>query len=197
MAESNRNAQVDAFLSHADKWGAEFEALRAIVLRSGLMEGLKWGWPCYTLDGRNIVLIHGFKDYCALLFFKGALLQDPEGILIQQTENVQAGRQLRFVEVGRIVEIESVIKSYIDQAIAVERAGLKVEMKRAKDFPMPVEFQSRIEEDDILRSAFYRLTPGRQRAYILYFSSAKQSKTRESRIETCIQPILDGKGLDD
>jgi uncharacterized protein YdeI (YjbR/CyaY-like superfamily) len=197
MSQENRNPQVDAFLRKAEAWRAEFEGLRAITLGCGLTEELRWGWPCYTLDEHNIVLIHGFKDYCALLFFKGALLNDPEGILIRQTENVQAGRQIRFTGVRQIEEMEDGIKSMIRQAIDVEKAGLKVEKKRTEEFSVPDEFRKRLEEDDKLHDSFYTLTPGRQRAYLLYFSSAKQSKTRESRIDKYVQPILDGKGLDD
>ena len=197
MTEPKRNPQVDAFLREAEIWRAEFAALRAIVLDCGLTEEVKWGQPCYTLDKRNIVLMHGFKDYCALLFFKGALLKNPNGILIQQTENVQAGRQIRFTGVRQIVDMESVIKTTIRQAIEVEKAGLKVEKKNTADFSMPEEFKMRLNQDEKLHDAFYALTPGRQRAYLLYFSSAKQSKTRESRIDKYVQPILDGKGLDD
>lgn len=197
MTKSATNPGVDAFLREAKTWRAEFEALRAIVLDCGLTEDLKWGQPCYTLDKRNIVLMHGFKDYCALLFFKGALLKDPKGVLIQQTENVQAGRQIRFTGVRQIAEMESVITSTIREAIEVEKAGLKVEKKKTKDFMIPDKFKNRLEEDDKLRVAFHALTPGRQRAYLLYFASPKQPKTRDSRIEKCVQPILDGKGLDD
>ncbi len=197
MTESSKNPKVDAFVRNAEAWRAEYEALRAIVLGCGLTEELKWGQPCYTLDNRNVVLIHGFKDYCALLFIKGALLKDPEGMLIQQTENVQAGRQIRFTGVRQIIEMESVIKATISEAIEVERAGLKIEKKKTEDFSMPDEFKGRLDQDKDLRRAFAALTPGRQRAYLLYFSSAKQSKTKESRIDKCVQPILDGKGLDD
>ena len=197
MTEPKKNPKVDAFLRNAETWRAEFEALRAIVLDCGLSEELKWGQPCYSLDKRNIVLMHGFKDYCALLFFKGALLKDPEGVLVQQTANVQAGRQIRFAGVRQIEEMASVIKATIREAIEVEKAGLKVEKKTTSDFAMPDEFKKRLDDDDTLHDAFYALTPGRQRAYLLYFSSARQSKTRESRIDKYVQPILDGKGLDD
>ena len=197
MTEPMKNPKVDAFLRNAETWRAEFEALRAIVLDCGLSEELKWGQPCYSLDKRNIVLMHGFKDYCALLFFKGALLKDPEGVLVQQTANVQAGRQIRFAGVRQIEEMEGVIKATIREAIEVEKAGLKVEKKTTSDFAMPDEFKKRLDDDEKLHDAFYALTPGRQRAYLLYFSSAKQSKTRESRIDKYVQPILDGKGLDD
>ena len=167
------------------------------MLDCGLTEEMKWGQPCYTLETRNIVLMHGFRDYCALLFFKGALLKDPEGVLIQQTENVQAGRQIRFAGARQIADMEGVIRATIRAAIEVEKAGLKVDLKPTKDFAMPDEFKRRLDDDETLHDAFYALTPGRQRAYLLYFSSAKQSKTRESRIEKYVQPILDGKGLDD
>lgn len=197
MTEPKTNPRIDAFLRNTETWRSEFEALRAIVLDCGLTEELKWGQPCYTLDQRNIVLIHGFKDYCALLFFKGALLKDPEGVLIRQTENVQAGRQIRFTKVRQIEKMESAIKATIVEAIEVEKAGLKVEKKKTEDFSMPDEFKKRLDGDKALRGAFEALTPGRQRAYLLYFSSAKQLKTRESRIEKCVQSILDGKGLDD
>ena len=197
MPEPMTNPKVDAFLREAEAWREEYEALRAIVLGCGLTEELKWGQPCYTLDKRNVVLIHGFKDYCALLFMKGALLKDPDSILIQQTENVQAGRQLRFTGLRQIEEREDAIKSMIRQAIEVEKAGLKVEKKKTEDFPMSDEFRKRLERDEKLHDAFYALTPGRQRAYLLYFSSAKQSQTRLSRIDKYAQPILEGKGLDD
>ena len=197
MPEPMTNPKVDAFLRNAEAWRAEYQALRAIVLGCGLTEELKWGQPCYTLDKRNVVLMHGFKDYCALLFIKGALLKDPKGVLIQQTENVQAGRQIRFTGLRQIEEMESVIRATIHDAIEVEKAGLKVEKKKTEDLSMPDEFRKRIDQDMKLHDAFYALTPGRQRAYLLYFSSAKQSNTRESRIDKYFQPILDGKGLDD
>lgn len=194
---NNMNPKVDFFFNKADKWQGEFEKLRAIVLDCGLTEELKWGQPCYTLEGSNIVLMHGFKEYCALLFMKGALLQDPNGILIQQTENVQAARQIRFTNVQQIIELEPILKSYILAAIDVEKAGLEVEHKKTEDFPMPEEFIDTLEQVPGLQDAFEALTPGRQRAYLLHFSAPKQSKTRASRIEKCIQQILDGKGLDD
>ncbi len=197
MTEPKTNPKVDALLRETDTWRAEFEALRAIVLDCGLTEDMKWGQPCYTLENRNIVLIHGFRDYCALLFFKGALLKDPEGVLIKQTKNVQAGRQIRFTGARQIADMEGVIKATIRSAIEVEKAGLKVGLKATRDFAMPDEFKRRLDDDEKLHDAFYALTPGRQRAYLLFFSSAKQSKTRESRIEKYVQPILDGKGLDD
>lgn len=194
---NNMNPKVDFFFNKADKWQGEFEKLRAIVLDCGLTEELKWGQPCYTLEGSNIVLMHGFKEYCALLFMKGALLQDPNGILIQQTENVQAARQIRFTNVQQIIELEPILKSYILAAIDVEKAGLEVELKKTEDFPMPEEFIDTLEQVPGLQDAFEALTPGRQRAYLLHFSAPKQSKTRASRIEKCIQQILDGKGLND
>lgn len=194
---NNMNPKVDFFFNKADKWQGEFEKLRAIVLGCGLTEKLKWGQPCYTLEDSNIVLMHGFKEYCALLFMKGALLQDPNGILIQQTENVQAARQIRFTNVQQIIELEPILKTYILAAIDVEKAGLEVELKKTEDFPMPEEFIDTLEQVPGLQDAFEALTPGRQRAYLLHFSAPKQSKTRASRIEKCIQQILDGKGLND
>lgn len=191
------NPKVDVFLRKAGKWQEEFEKLRMIILDRGLTEEFKWGNPCYTLDERNIVLMHGFKEYCALLFFKGALLNDPRGILIQQTKNVQAARQIRFTNVREIVKMKSVLKAYIDQAIAVEKAGLKVNLKKTADFEIPEEFLNKLDENPDLKTAFDALTPGRQRAYIFYFSQPKQSKTRESRVEKSMQPILNGKGLND
>jgi uncharacterized protein YdeI (YjbR/CyaY-like superfamily) len=197
MTKSNMNPKVDGYLSKAKKWREEFEKLRMIVLGCQLTEALKWGAPCYTFQKKNIVLIHGFKEYCALLFFKGALLKDTNGILIKQTENVQAGRQIRFTNVREIVEMETVLKAYIYEAIDVERAGLKVNFKTTTEFVCPEEFQNKLDKNPTLKTAFNALTPGRQRAYILYFSSPKQSKTRDSRVEKCTQQILDGKGLDD
>jgi uncharacterized protein YdeI (YjbR/CyaY-like superfamily) len=191
------NPKVDFFFSKAKKWKEEFERLRAIVLDSGLSEELKWGKPCYTFQKSNIVLIHGFKDYCALLFFKGALLKDAKGILVQQTENVQAARQVRFTNVREIVKMEPVLKAYIKEAIEVERAGLNVTYKKTSEFKVPEEFQNKLDEIPALKAAFDAFTPGRQRGYLFYFSQAKQSKTRESRVEKCMQQILSGKGLDD
>jgi uncharacterized protein YdeI (YjbR/CyaY-like superfamily) len=191
------NPKVDFFFSKAQKWQEEFEKLRMIILDCPLTEELKWGVPCYTVDGKNIALIHGFKEYCAILFVKGALLQDTQGLLIQQTENVQAARQMRFTNVREIVEMEPILKAYLHEAIEVEKAGLKVNYKKATEFIVPEEFISKLEEVPGLQDAFEALTPGRQRAYILHFSAAKQSKTRESRVEKYIQQILDGKGLDD
>jgi uncharacterized protein YdeI (YjbR/CyaY-like superfamily) len=181
----------------AKKWQEEFEKLRMIMLGCQLTEELKWGWPCYTFQKRNIVLIHGFKEYCALLFFKGALLKDTKGILIQQTENVQAARQIRFTNVREIVKMEPILKAYIHEAIKVEKAGTKVDFKKTSEFKIPEEFQNKIDKIPALKTAFHALTPGRQRAYIFYFSQPKQSKTRESRVEKCMQQILNGKGLND
>ena len=191
------NPKVDKFLSRAQKWQKEFEKLRTIILACGLTEELKWGQPCYTFQNKNIVLIHGFKEYCAILFMKGALLKDAKGILIQQTENVQAGRQIRFTSIQEIVKIESILKTYIYEAVEVEKAGLKVEMKKTSDYKVPEEFQNKLDKNKTLKTAFEALTPGRQRAYIFYFSQAKQSKTREARIEKYLPQILKGKGLDD
>lgn len=191
------NPKVDVFLSNTKKWREELEKLRMIILDCGLTEELKWGQPCYTFQNRNIVLIHGFKEYCALLFVKGALLKDANGVLIQQTENVQAGRQIRFTNVQKIVEMEPILKAYIYEAIEVEKAGLKVYHKKTSEFIIPEEFQNKLDEIPALKTAFDALTPGRQRAYILYFSAPKQSKTRASRVEKCMQQILNGKGLND
>ena len=191
------NPKVDCYFSKAKKWQKEYEKLRTIILDCGLTEELKWGCPCYTFQKRNIVLIHGFKEYCALLFFKGALLNDPNGILIQQTENVQAARQIRFTNVREIVKMEPILKAYIYEAIEVEKAGLKVNFKKTTEFKIPEEFQNKLDEIPALKTAFDALTPGRQRAYIFYFSQPKQSKTRESRVEKYMQQILNGKGLND
>lgn len=176
-------------------WEAELAALRTLVLDAGLTEDCKWGVPCYTFEKGNIVLIHSFKDYCALLFFKGALLKDAKGILIQQTENVQAGRQLRFTDVRDIVKLKTTIKAYLQEAIAVEKTGLKVSMKPTAEFAIPEEFQAKLDAYPALKTAFKALTPGRQRAYLLHFAAAKQAKTREARIEKCTPQILNGKGL--
>jgi uncharacterized protein YdeI (YjbR/CyaY-like superfamily) len=191
------NPKVDFFFSKAKKWQAEFAQLRTIVLDYGLTEDLKWGHPCYTFQNSNIVLIHGFKEYCALLFFKGALLQDADGILIQQTENVQAARQIRFTNVREIVNMEPTLKAYIKEAIEVEKAGLEVTYKKTPEFKISEEFQNKLDETPALKTAFDALTPGRQRGYLLYFSAPKQSKTRESRVEKCMHRILNGKGLND
>jgi uncharacterized protein YdeI (YjbR/CyaY-like superfamily) len=191
------NPKVDFFFNKAKKWKEEFEKLRTIVLDCGLTEDLKWGKACYTFQKSNIVLIHGFKEYCALLFFKGALLKDDKGILIQQTENVQAGRQIRFTNVREIVEMETILKAYIKEAIEVEKAGWKVNYKKTSEFKVPEEFQNKLDAIPALKTAFDALTPGRQRGYLFYFSQPKQSKTREARVEKCLQQILNGKGLDD
>lgn len=191
------NPKVDFYFDKADKWQKEVNQLRTIVLGCGLSEELKWGCPCYTYQDSNIVLIHMFKEYCALLFFKGALLNDANGILIQQTENVQSARQIRFTNVREIVEMAPTLKAYIYEAIAVEEAGLKVKLKKTADFEIPEEFQKKLDKMPALRTAFAALTPGRQRAYIFYFSQAKQSKTRESRVEKYLEKILSGKGLED
>jgi uncharacterized protein YdeI (YjbR/CyaY-like superfamily) len=191
------NPKVDAYLRKAKKWQEEFEKLRMIILDCGLTEELKWGVPCYSFEKSNIVLIHGFKEYCALLFFKGALLKDANGILIQQTKNVQAARQIRFTNIRQIVKMKTILKAYIYEAIEVEKAGLKVKFKETAEFTVPEEFQNKLDEMPALRTAFYALTPGRQRAYIVYFSQPKQSKTRESRVEKSKRQILDGKGLND
>jgi len=191
------NPKVDWFFNKETKWQEAYAELRTLALDCGLSEELKWGCPCYTFQNSNIVLIHGFKDYCALLFMQGSLLKDPEGILVQQTENVQASRQIRFTNAQDIVNNESILKEYINQAVDVEKAGLKVELKKTTEFKMPDEFKTVLEDMPELKTAFEALTPGRQRGYLLYFSSPKQSKTRESRIEKCIPQILIGKGLDD
>jgi uncharacterized protein YdeI (YjbR/CyaY-like superfamily) len=190
------NPKVDELISNSKKWKEEFEKLRMIVLDGGLTEEVKWHWPCYTYQKRNIVLIHGFKEYCAILFFKGALLKDPNGILIRQTENVQAARQIRFTNVKEIVEQKIILKAYIHEAIEVEKTGLKVNFKKSSDFNIPEEFQIKLDKDFALKTAFEALTPGRQRAYLFYFSQPKQSKTRESRIEKYMQRIIAGKGID-
>ncbi|MFU7589025.1 YdeI/OmpD-associated family protein [Priestia sp. RMT2NF4] len=197
MTNSKMNPKVDEFLTKAKKWKEEYETLRKIVLDCELTEDFKWMNPCYTFEKKNIVLIHGFKEYCALLFPKGSLLQDSHGILIQQTENVQGARQIRFTNVQEIVEKEAMLKAYIYEAIEVEKAGLKVKAKKPEELIIPEELQHKFDEIPALKDAFTTLTPGRQRAYILYFSAAKQSKTRESRVEKCIPNILNGKGLND
>src|SRR5688572_5949610 len=199
MTMSEMNPKVDWFFSKDTKWQKEYEKLRKIILDCGLIEELKWGCPCYTFENTNIVLIHGFKEYCALLFFKGALLNDSNGILIRQTKNVQSARQVRFTNVREIVnpDVISGLKAYIYEAIEVEKAGLKVKLKKTSEYKIPEEFQKKLNKTPALKTAFYALTPGRQRAYIFYFSQPKQSKTRESRVEKYIQQILNGKGLDD
>lgn len=197
MKNSRMNPKVDEYLSNVKQWQEEFEKLRMIILDCELTEELKWGKPCYTLKNSNIVLIHGFKEYCALLFFKGALLHDTHGLLIQQTENVQAARQIRFTNVQEIIEKEAILKSYINEAIDVEKSGLEVDLKKQTEFKIPEEFQNKLEEIPSLRTAFEALTPGRQRAYLIHFSEPKQAKTREARVEKSMQQILKGKGLND
>jgi len=197
MTKSGMNPKVDFYFSKAKKWQEELEKLRMIVFDCGLTKEVKWGVPCYTFQKSNIVLIHVFKEYCALLFFKGALLNDANGILIQQTQNVQAGRQIRFTNVREIVEMEPILKTYIYEAIEVEKASLKVNFIKNTELLFPEEFQKKLDEIPAVEAAFDALTPGRQRAYNLYFSAPKQSKTRESRVEKCMQQILNGKGLND
>jgi len=191
------NPKVDFFFNKAQKWQDEFDKLRMIALECQLTEELKWGCPCYTFQKNNLVLIHGFKEYCALLFFKGALLHDTHSILIRQTENVQASRQIRFTNILEITDLEPILKAYIYEAIEVEKAGLKVELKKKAELLFPEEFQQKLNEFPALKTAFEALTPGRQRAYILYFTAPKQAKTRESRVEKCLEQILNGKGLND
>ena len=191
------NPKVDAFINKAGQWQEEYRKLRTILLDSGLTEDLKWGVPCYTLDNKNVVIMHGFKEYCGLLFVKGVLLKDDKNILITQTENVQAARHVRFTNVREIDRLKAVLKAYIKEAIEAEIAGLKVNYKKTAEFTMPDEFQTRLEENPALHEAFEALTPGRQRAYLLYFSAPKQSKTREARVEKSVPRILKGKGLND
>ena len=191
------NPKVDAYLSNAKTWQEHIGALRMAVLDCKLVEDLKWGVPCYTFQGTNIVLIHVFKEYCALLFFKGALLKDAQGILIQQTKNTQAARQIRFTTVEQIVAMKPLLRAYIEEAIEIEKAGLTVSFKTTAEFIVTEEFQLKLDQNPALKTAFSALTPGRQRAYMLYFSAPKQSKTKESRIEKCVPQILNGKGLKD
>ena len=191
------NPKVNFYFNKAKNWQEELEQLRTIVLDCGLTEELKWGVPCYTNGKSNIVLIHVFKEYCALLFFKGALLNDPSGILIQQTKNVQVARQIRFTNVREIARKKPILKAYIHEAIEVEKAGLKVPVKKTSEFTISEEFKNKLDKTPALRTAFNALTPGRQRAYLLYFSQPKQSKTRESRIQKSMPQILKGKGLND
>ncbi|MHC1550866.1 YdeI/OmpD-associated family protein [Phyllobacterium sp. K27] len=197
MTKSETNPKVDAFLSRAKSWKEEFAELRSIALECELTEELKWGVPCYTFQNSNIVLIHGFKAYCAMLFIQGALLKDSKNVLIQQTENVQSARQIRFTGLPEITGMKAILKDYIQEAIEVQKAGLKVDFKTTKEFAVPEEFQAKLNNLPAVKTAFYALTPGRQRAYLLHFSSAKQSKTREARIEKSLPRILEGKGLDD
>jgi uncharacterized protein YdeI (YjbR/CyaY-like superfamily) len=197
MTKSKMNPKVDFFFNKPGKWQKEVNRLRTIVLGCQLTEELRWGCPCYTLEEGNVVLIHTFKEYCALLFFKGALLKDPGGILIQQTKNVQAARQIRFTNLREITERATAVKAYIHEAIEAEKAGLKVKLKKTREFSVPDEFAVELGKLPALKTAFYALTPGRQRAYLLYFSAPKQSKTRVARIEKCKRKILGGKGLTD
>jgi uncharacterized protein YdeI (YjbR/CyaY-like superfamily) len=194
--EQKRNPKVDAHISRAEKWQEEFKKLRMIILGCPLTEELKWGKPCYTFQNSNVVILQGFKEFCALLFAKGALLSDPKGLLEKPGESTQAARRIPFTNVQEIVKMESVLKAYINEAIAAQKAGLEVEFKKNPE-PVPEELQNRLDESPALKTAFEALTPGRQRGYILYFSAAKQSKTRESRIEKWMQQILKGKGLND
>lgn len=192
------NTQAQQFFDNAKKWKEEFDLLRTIIRENeALEEDYKWMHPCYTYGKKNVVLIHGFKEYCALLFHKGALIKDTKGVLIQQTENVQSARQMRFTDVGQIMKLESVIKDYINEAIEIEKSGKKVSIKKVTDYPIPEEFQAALNQDKALHKAFYSLTPGRQKGYLFYFNQAKQAKTREARIEKYYQHILDGKGIDD
>src|SRR5450432_4898917 len=197
MKKNIMNPKVDFYFNKAKNWQEEIRKLRMIVLDCGLTEELKWGVPCYTFQKTNIVLIHVFKEYCAFLFFKGALLKDTEDILIQQTENVQAARQIRFTHVREIVKMEPILKAYVYEAIEVEKAGLEVNFKKTAEFKMPEEFKKKLDKNASLKTAFKALTPGRQKAYLLHFSAPKQSKTRESRVEKSIPQILNGKGLND
>jgi len=191
------NEQIERFFEKEGRWQEEFQLLREIVRENkSLEEEYKWMHPCYTFQGKNIVLIHGFKEYCALLFHKGSLMKDPAGILIQQTENVQSARQIRFTDAEEIIRLKPVIKDYISEAIEIEKSGKKVTMKKVTDYPVPEEFQRALAEDEALAKAFYSLTPGRQKGYLFYFNQAKQAKTREARIEKYYQHILDGKGID-
>ena len=194
---SNTNPKVDAFIGKAKKWPKELELLRSIVLDCGLTEDFKWGHPCYTTQGKNVIVIQGFKEYCALMFFKGALLKDTKHLLIRPGENTQAGRQLRFTGISEIVKLEKTLKAYIREAATTEKAGLKVELKKTSDYTIPDEFKVQLEKNSKLKTSFESLTPGRQRAYLLYFGSAKQSQTREARVTKCIPKILKGKGMDD
>jgi uncharacterized protein YdeI (YjbR/CyaY-like superfamily) len=191
------NPKVDWYFNKARKWQEELKQLRIIVLDCGLTEELKWGHPCYTLNKNNVVLIHEFKEYCAILFMKGALMKDAKDILFQQTENVQAARQIRFTSLKEIVKMKTAIKAYIKEAIEIEKAGLKVELKKTSEYNMPVEFKEQLDEITELKTAFEALTPGRQRGYLLYFSAPKQSKTREARVKKYIEQIINGKGLHD
>lgn len=197
MSKNNTNPKADFFFENESQWQAAYKKLRNIVLDCGLTEELKWGCPCYTLNKNNVVLIHGFKEYCALLFMKGALLNDTDGILIQQTQNVQSARQIRFTNAKEITRLAPVLKTYIYLAIEVENAGLKVTLKKPAEFAMADEFKQQLDKNKALKKAFEALTPGRQRAYLLHFSQPKQAKTREARVEKCIPLIMKGLGLND
>ena len=197
MPASPRNPKVSAIIAKAKTWREETEALRAIVLSTGLTEELKWGQPCYSLEGANVVLIHGFKTYCAFLFMKGALMKDAGGLLVQQTKNVQSARQIRFTNLGEIKQLEPRLKAYLKEAIVIEKSGAKVSFKTAAEFKVPEEFQRKLDKSAALKKAFTALTPGRQKAYLLFFAGAKQSATRTARVEKSIPNILKGKGLDD
>ncbi|MDQ6529465.1 DUF1801 domain-containing protein [Flavobacterium sp. LHD-85] len=197
MTKYSTNSKVDFYFEKAEKWKDEIEQMREIVLDCHLSEEWKWGSPCYTFEKANIVLIHYFKEYCAFLFFKGALMKDPDNILIQQSDNVQAARQVRFTNVEDILAKKEILKKYIFEAAEIERSGQKVELKKVSDFEIADELQHKFDSDAVFKKAFYALTPGRQRAYLLHFSQPKQSKTREARVEKNIQRILDGKGLND
>ncbi|WP_337053632.1 DUF1801 domain-containing protein [Pseudoxanthomonas sp. USHLN014] len=197
MTAATANPKVDAFMVRAERWRAEFEALRSILRQTPLTEDLKWGQPCYALGKGNVVLMHGFKEYCALLFMKGALIPDPDGLLVQQTEYVRSARQIRFTALDQIKGKAATLKAYVEAAIAVEQAGLKIAPRKTTDFPVADEFRARLEENAALKAAFEGLTPGRQRGYLLHFSSAKQSKTRQARVEKNLARIMAGLGLDD
>ena len=197
MTQLVLNPEVDSFILNEGKWKREFEELRRIILECELTEEVKWGVPCYTHDDKNIVLMHGFKEYCALLFVKGVLLKDPEGVLVSQTENVQSARQIRFKGFDEIVRMEKTIRTYVDEAIEIEKSGKKVRFKDQTDFNIPVELQEKFDDNVLLKTAFEALTPGRQRAYVLYFSEPKKKETRRSRIDKHVQRILNGKGLRD
>jgi uncharacterized protein YdeI (YjbR/CyaY-like superfamily) len=197
MTKQETNPDVEFYFENDGRWKDHINHLRSILLDCGLIEQLKWGCPCYVFNNSNVVLIHVFKEYCALLFFKGALLKDPDGLLVQQTKNVQAARQLRFTDTRQIKRIAPVIKSYIYEAIEVEKAGLKVKLKKTSEYSVPPEFESALQKRPALKKAFASLTPGRQRAYLHFFSSAKQTTTRKQRVEKYIPKIMGGKGLDD
>ena len=197
MTTCDTSSNVEAFMAQDDPWREAFNALRPLLLDTELTEEFKWGHPCYSLDGGNVVLMHGFKDYCALLFMKGALMKDPAGILVQQTQNVQAARQIRFTDAAQVKSMENMLKAYVHEAIEIEKSGEQVVKKTTAQFAVAEEFQVRLDNDAELKAAFEALTPGRQRGYLLHFSSAKQSKTRETRVQAAIPRILDGKGIDD